>query len=512
LTTRTAQNENESLSTICPKISNALKAAGHLPGPSQLPKLGRILDDREEEMIAAQIRKEEWQKDRRNTYVIIKWSGNWRRPIHKTIDQLKKKYSMGWLRHRMVYKRHSNLKELLLGQLQQKCMEGVVIASDLKKRGDEKCRCQAKYKPDGRCPYGEECETRAVIYKITCRCCKDYYLGKTQNSLKERCQEHYHDVGIFWKKKKAFMAKTGMALIEDMEAPDPSDLESEADESIASRTSARRRTRTQPPVETPAQTPTNPPTNTPGATPNSQFSSSGIDQILALFSPALRATQPTIPEEDSEEDTAVSLGFTADEANDPTSEPSTTQLPTRLTYAHPNQTTNQSTNPQSDDSTIATSDSRSSTFNDAFAEAFGGQAALHQLKERERARGELLRPHLQSEYDSVKCSNLSRHMWSHAKDMNFSSKSEMYQWIMRNWQIEIVYKGSIISAMKTAGTKNCSLCMKERVKIFHAMRKKKTLSQNLMNSRSEMYGSCSCKTRFLRLKAVGSGGADEVSQ
>jgi len=156
-------------------------------------------------------------------------------------------------------------------------------------------------------------------------------------------------------------------------------------------------------------------------------------------------------------------------------------------------------------------DSRSQHSGDAFAAAFGGHAALHDLAELERARTELLRPHLESEYDKVQCSNLSRHMWSHAKNMNFETKGEMYQWIMRNWRIEVVHKSSIISNMKTASTKNCSLCMEERVQLFKAMQERKKLTHNLMNSRSELYGTCSCKTRFLRLKAVGNEGADEAT-
>ena len=39
----------------------------------------------------------------------------------------------------------------------------------------------------------------------------------------------------------------------------------------------------------------------------------------------------------------------------------------------------------------------------------------------------------------------------------------------------------------------------------------KERSKNLINSKSELYGNCSCKTRFLRLKAVGNEGADETA-
>ena len=102
-------------------------------------------------------------------------------------------------------------------------------------------------------------------------------------------------------------------------------------------------------------------------------------------------------------------------------------------------------------------------------------------------------------------------MWSHCKNMSFDTKKEMYTWIRSNWRVEIVYRGSVITNMKSAGTKNCNLCMQERIKLFYAFHKKKTPNNNLMNSRTEMYGKCTCKTRFLRLVAVGNGGADEAT-
>ena len=50
LTTRTAENENTSISDIYPKVHDALIQAGLLKGDEKLPKLGRLLDKRTEEM------------------------------------------------------------------------------------------------------------------------------------------------------------------------------------------------------------------------------------------------------------------------------------------------------------------------------------------------------------------------------------------------------------------------------------------------------------------------------
>jgi len=69
--------------------------------------------------------------------------------------------------------------------------------------------------------------------------------------------------------------------------------------------------------------------------------------------------------------------------------------------------------------------------------------------------------------------------------MSFDTKKEMYTWIRSNWRVEIVYRGSVITNMKSAGTKNCNLCMQERIKLLYAFHKKKTPNNNLMNSRTE---------------------------
>ncbi len=76
--------------------------------------------------------------------------------------------------------------------------------------------------------------------------------------------------------------------------------------------------------------------------------------------------------------------------------------------------------------------------------------------------------------------------------------------------MKILHKGSEINAVKTAGTKDCRLCMKERIKLFFVLGRKKQKKFNLVNSKDEMGGYCNCKARFLRLKAVEGGGADEA--
>jgi len=124
LTSREADNENTSLSDIYPKTHKALQKAGYLKN-SKLPKLGEILDKRDFEMAESSIRQEEWSKDKRSVYVLESFSGHWQTPLHKTLQRLKEKYKVGWFRPRMIYKRHTNVKEMFLADLNSKIIDGI---------------------------------------------------------------------------------------------------------------------------------------------------------------------------------------------------------------------------------------------------------------------------------------------------------------------------------------------------------------------------------------------------
>ena len=95
--------------------------------------------------------------------------------------------------------------------------------------------------------------------------------------------------------------------------------------------------------------------------------------------------------------------------------------------------------------------------------------------------------------------------------MDFSKNGELYEWIRKNWEIDILSKTSMINTIKTAGTRNCYLCMRERIEIFKAFQSEKKQKNKLMNSRTEIFSKCTCPTRFLRLCAVGNEGADEAT-
>ena len=58
------------------------------------------------------------------------------------------------------------------------------------------CNCRLSFNVDGGCIYGKKCRVAGVVYKATCKCCNQVYIGKSQRYWKTRIQEHFRDV---WK-------------------------------------------------------------------------------------------------------------------------------------------------------------------------------------------------------------------------------------------------------------------------------------------------------------------------
>ena len=168
LTTRKADNESKSLSELYPDAHKALLAAGLIKEGGRLPKLGRLLANREAEKAASTAREEEMSKDRRSTFCIVRYSGEWRMPISKTLKRLKEKHQLGWLHVRICHRRHNNLQEMLLTDGQSKLMEHV---QDLTSAQKYSCNCPSSHKVDGRCIYGDDtqCTLACTIYKVTCK-------------------------------------------------------------------------------------------------------------------------------------------------------------------------------------------------------------------------------------------------------------------------------------------------------------------------------------------------------
>ena len=65
--------------------------------------------------------------------------------------------------------------------------------------------------------------------------------------------------------------------------------------------------------------------------------------------------------------------------------------------------------------------------------------------------------------------------------------------------VSILWQGNPLSTVKTFGTLNCKLCMKERLYIHKAMQKDKVNNTHLLiNSSNELYGACRHKPKFHR--------------
>ena len=97
--------------------------------------------------------------------------------------------------------------------------------------------------------------------------------------------------------------------------------------------------------------------------------------------------------------------------------------------------------------------------------------ALDELPTLEAMRKQWLQPQLDLQMEEIDCSLFSRHMWSHAKHLDFDHKKDLYAWCCENMEVEVVHQVPVIAAMKTAGTKNCSLCMAEHIDLFNGFKK-----------------------------------------
>ncbi len=78
-------------------------------------------------------------------------------------------------------------------------------------------------------------------------------------------------------------------------------------------------------------------------------------------------------------------------------------------------------------------------------------------------------------------------------------------------EVKVVHTGPIIAAMKTDGTRDCSLCMAECIGLFndfHKQNLKTPKTQNLLNARKEVYSAYSCCRRFLLFDLIAIGMCD----
>ena len=100
----------------------------------------------------------------------------------------------------------------------------------------------------------------------------------------------------------------------------------------------------------------------------------------------------------------------------------------------------------------------------------------------------------------------ARHFAAHCSHL-YNSR-QVRKFVYENIKLEILWKGSQISCNKSAATPKCSLCLQERRYISHYWNKNRL---GIMNSRSEIFSSCGCKTRFCQFTGGHLGTDDGVA-
>ncbi len=119
----------------------------------------------------------------------------------KVVKHLRNLYRLKWLCPCVVFSRHANLQEKLLGDLRRKGFSGVADADF----GPHPCNCPQQYKVNGECAYGGErltCRTAGSVYKISCNVpnCNCFYVGKSQQYIKTCIQERIGEVTKLYNK------------------------------------------------------------------------------------------------------------------------------------------------------------------------------------------------------------------------------------------------------------------------------------------------------------------------
>jgi hypothetical protein len=107
--------------------------------------------------------------------------GQSNRPINQIIHRMRNDFKLKWLCPRVVYSRHSNLQEKLLGDLKRKLSWGITDANF----GCRPCNCPRNHKVNRICAYssnGYSCQTAGTVYKIKCKnnSCNCFYIQTSQ--------------------------------------------------------------------------------------------------------------------------------------------------------------------------------------------------------------------------------------------------------------------------------------------------------------------------------------------
>jgi hypothetical protein len=164
--------------------------------------LGDVLND-ESRSGPARLEKKLRAVDKRDFFLVVKYAslGHSHSPIVQAVKCLRFLYRLKWLRPCVVFSRHNNLQEKLLGDLQQKILWGIHDADF----GPRPCNCPKEFKVNGECTYGStwfSCRTAGCVYKISCNVpnCNCFHVGKSLRYVKTPVQEHIGEVTKLYNK------------------------------------------------------------------------------------------------------------------------------------------------------------------------------------------------------------------------------------------------------------------------------------------------------------------------
>ena len=89
----------------------------------------------------------------------------------------------------MSYHKFSNLNEIFQGDLNNK-LTNKITSKDFM---DLNCNCQTNSKVNGKCIYNENCRKSIIVYKANCKLCGCFYIGNTQQKLKQQMNTHFSE-------------------------------------------------------------------------------------------------------------------------------------------------------------------------------------------------------------------------------------------------------------------------------------------------------------------------------
>ena len=194
LTALTDDNKNKSLDEIYPKHHSVLREAGPLtsktPTPQEELERQSKVRDETDPSTAKNIRaaKQRERNRSRSTFFCVGYSKAWKKPIHKTINEIKKKFNLGWLRISMSYHRFTNLREIFQGDLSMK------LTMDVESKDFQPLECNCRLGKGKGCGYNNVCRDSIVVYQVECKNTGKVHMGNAQQHFKNRMQQHFNDV------------------------------------------------------------------------------------------------------------------------------------------------------------------------------------------------------------------------------------------------------------------------------------------------------------------------------